>query len=65
VLPLDALPPAPRLGGVVATVEFFKAVLERHEDGSLACRTVHLRLVEYRGPSTGKSMNAALFPYPV
>ena len=36
VLPLDALPPAPRLGGVVATVEFFEAVLERHEDGSLA-----------------------------
>jgi len=47
-------------------MEFFEAVLERHEDGSLACRTVRLRLVEeYRGPSTGKSMNAGLFPYPV
>jgi hypothetical protein len=37
VLPLDALPPAPRFGGVMAAMEFFEAVLERHEDGSLAC----------------------------
>jgi len=62
VLPLDALRPAPRLGGVVAAMEFFEAVLERHEDGSLECRTVRLRLVEYMGRSTGKSMNAGLFP---
>ena len=30
VLPLDALGPAGRLGGLVATVEFLEAILERH-----------------------------------